>query len=181
MTRKKENAEAFITYLKSKGVKYFYHFTCDKNLKSIKEHGGLYSWYYSVQNGINIPVPGGDYESRALDKQQCLEDYVRLSFCVDHPMRWRLMRNGKKLVLLKIKIDVAAFADTQFSDINAADNNNIHGASLEALQGVDIRATQRKYVKKNDPDFKPHQAECMVKKFIPIEYITNINNPQKIK
>lgn len=175
VTRKKKNDTAFITYLKSKGVKYFYHFTNYNNLKSIKEHGGLYSWHYCENHDIKIPDAGGDYKSRELDLRQGLQDYVRLSFCSDHPMQYRKKNEGAHLVLLKIKIDVAAFADTQFSDVNAAANNNIHGASLEDLRRVDIRATQKHYVKKEDPDFHKHQAECMVKTFIPIEYITNID------
>jgi hypothetical protein len=89
-------------------------------------------------------------------------------------------RTGGRLVLLKIKIDVATFLDTQFSDINAADNNVSHGASFADLRAVDIDATKQTYVSRQSPIFAAHQAECMVKTFVPIEYIENINNPQRI-
>lgn len=180
VTCKKDNAQAFLNHLRSHGVTCFYHFTDVSNLMSIKKLGGLYSWYYCEQNNISIPDAGGDYQSRGLDQRQGLEDYVRLSFCSDHPMAWRKQQEGSTLVLLKIKIDVAAFKDTQFSNVNAAANDNRHGKSLEDLHRVNIAATQQRYVSRENPIFHEHQAECMVKTFIPIEYITNINNPSRI-
>ena len=180
VTCKKENAQAFLNHLKAHGVSCFYHFTAYSNLKSIRKYGGLYSWYYCERNNIPIPNAGGDPMSRKLDRRQGLEDYVRLSFCSDHPMAFRKQQEGSTLVLLKIKIDVATFKDTQFSNVNAAANYNIHGKSLEDLQRVNISATQQHYVSRDNPIFHEHQAECMVKTFIPIEYITNIDNPSKI-
>ena len=180
VTRKKDNAQAFINYLKSHGVSCFYHFTDDSNLRSIRKFGGLYSWYYSSKNGIEIRDAGGDSQSRGLDRRQGLEDYVHLSFCSDHPMAWRKQQEGSHLVLLKIKIDVATFKDTQFSNVNAAANNNRHGKTLEDLHQVNISATQRHFVSRDEDIFHEHQAECMVKTFIPIEYIININNPSII-
>lgn len=177
VTRQKDNAQAYINHLNLHGVKCFYHFTEESNLQSIRKLGGLYSWYYCQQNDIEIPSPGGDSKSRELDSRQGLQNYVRLSFCRDHPMAYRLKQAGKVLRLLQIKIDVAAFIDTQFSNINAADNENQHGKDLEDLQRVNIWATQQTYVSKDSLIFKEHQAECMVETFIPSEYIININNP----
>lgn len=180
VTRKKDNAEEIINYLKIKGVRYFYHFTDENNLQSIKKYGGLYSWHYLKRNDIKIPNSGGDNLSKQLDMKYGLQDYVRLSFCNDHPMAYRLQQSGARLVLLKIRIDVAGFRDTKFSDINATDAGHHHGGEFDDLRRVDIGATQLSYVSKTDPEFKPHQAECMVKTFLPIEYIENINNPQRM-
>lgn len=180
VTRKKDNAEEIINYLRIKGVRYFYHFTDENNLQSIKKYGGLYSWHYLKHNDIKIPNSGGDSLSKQLDMKYGLQDYVRLSFCDDHPMAYRLRQSGARLVLLKIRIDVAGFRETKFSDINATDAGHHHGGEYEDLRRVDIRATQLSYVSKTDPEFKPHQAECMVKTFLPIEYIENINNPQRM-
>lgn len=180
VTCKKENAQVFLEHLKSNGVMFFYHFTDASNLMSIKKYGGLYSWYYCEHNDIVIPNAGGSSLSRELDHRQGLEDYVRLSFCCDHPMAWRKKLEGSNIVLLKIKVDVAAFKDTQFSNVNAAADDNIHGKSLEDLQRVNIQATQERYVSRESPIFHEHQAECMVKTFIPIEYIININNPLRV-
>lgn len=181
VTKRKMNPDAYLNHLRLHGVKYFYHFTDERNIPSIKKQGGLYSWYYCYQHGIEIPNPGGDSQSRNLDSRYDLQDYVRLSFCDDHPMAWRKHKEGAILVLLKIKIDVATFRDTMFSDMNAADSDHTHGSELEDLQRVDIRATQKSYVSGNDPDFHTHQAECMVKTFIPIDYIENITNPNRMR
>lgn len=163
--------------LKANGITCFYHFTDIRNLPSIQTHGGLMSWFYCKKNSIIIPFQGGDDDSEMLDRKYGLEDFVRLSFCNDHPMAWRLQKQGCRLALLRIKIDVAWFRDTLFSDINAADSSHTHGDKLEDLKNVKFSATQRNYVSKNDPDFKLHQAEVMVKTFVPAEYIINLNNP----
>lgn len=174
---KKSESNEIKNWLKANGVSCFYHFTDVRNLPSIRMQGGLLSWHYCKIHGIAIPFQGGNSASEVLDKRYGLEDFVRLSFCNDHPMAWRLQTRGNKLVLLKIKIDVACFRDTQFSDINAADSSHIHGPKLEHLKMINISATKRNYVSKTDPDFKPHQAEVMVKTFVPMEYIINIDNP----
>lgn len=180
VTRKKSDSERFLDYLRRKGITCFYHFTDENNLTSIRLHGGLYSWYYCENHNITIPKAGGSSDSRTLDTRHGLQDYVRLSFCSDHPMQYRLKLAGSKLVLLKIKVDVAAFKDTQFSNMNAAANAVQHGASFEDLERVNIYAVKSTYVRKDDDIFHEHQAECMVKTFIPIEYITNIDHPQRL-
>lgn len=186
VTQPKDDAQVYLNYLRLNGVNCFYHFTDELNLKSIRSLGGLYSWYYCQQNNIKIPNVGGDNLSHKLDMQQGLEDYVRLSFCDDHPMayaKWQAANKNNKpiqLVLLKIKIDVAAFKDTQFSEINAATSGNSHGKTIVDLRKVNIYATQRNYVSRDEEIFHQHQAECMVKTFIPIKYITNINTPKKM-
>lgn len=171
---RKENWEDFYQVLENNGIRYLYHFTDKRNIPSIKRHGGLFSWHYCKNNNINIPCQGGDYDSRELDKKYGLQDYVRLSFCDDHPMAYRLQQSGSDIKILRIKIDVALLKDTLFSDINAADKLHTHGGSLQDLKRVNFGATKRHYVSKSDEDFKPHQAEVMVKTFIPLKYIENI-------
>lgn len=167
----KPNAAAYKNHLVSNGVRYFYHFTDRRNLESIKRMGGLYSWRYCEDHGIAIPYPGGDGTSRSLDSRHGLSDYVRLSFCTDHPMKWVLEQKGYNMVLLRVKIDVACLEGTLFSDINATDNNHHHGGTLEDLKRINIAATQQNYVSRDSEIFKQHQAEVMVKTFIPLEYI----------
>lgn len=181
VTQSKSNSNAYLNHLRLHGVKYFYHFTDERNINSIRKLGGLYSWYYCSQHGIEIPNPGGDSQSRNLDTRYDLQDYVRLSFCNDHPMAFRKHKEGARLVLLKIKIDVAAFRDTAFSDMNAADSDHTHGSELKDLQRVDIGATKKSFVRRDDPDFHTHQAECMVKTFVPIKYIENISHPNRMQ
>ncbi len=158
------------------GIQYLYHFTDRRNIPSIKLHGGLFSWHYCKKNNITIPCQGGDYDSQELDKKYGLEDYVRLSFCNDHPMAYRLQQSGSDIVILKIEVDVALLKGTLFSDINAADKLHTHGGELDDLKRVNFNATKRNYVRKDDDDFKPHQAEVMVKTFVSKKHIVNLDN-----
>lgn len=169
--QKKANAEAYVDYLKENDVRWFYHFTDIRNLPSIIKRGGLYSWYYCVNNGITVPSPGGSELSRSLDMYHGLEDYVRLSFCSDHPMKFGLERNGAKLIQLKIKIDVAGLENAMFSDMNATSNRHLHGPELEDLKRVNLYATKQRYVRRDSLYFEEHQAEVMIKTFVPLKYI----------
>lgn len=177
---KSDDADNILQYLRDNGVYHFYHFTDSRNVEMIKKYGGLYSWDYSEKHNIPVKDYGGDDQSRGLDARHGLQDYVRLSFCSDHPMAYRKHQEGHSLVLLKIKIDVAALKNTLFSNTNAAANDHYHGLGFSALKRVNIRATQQNYVGRDNPIFHEHQAECMVKTFIPKEYIINIENPQRM-
>ncbi len=170
----KENWQDFKRVLDENRVSYLYHFTDNRNIQSIKRHGGLLSWYYCRTHNIPIPYQGGDDVSMELDKKYGLQDYVRLSFCNEHPMKYRLEQSGCAIKVLRIKVDVALLKDTQFSDMNAADKRHTHGKQLENLQMVDFDATKMDYLRNDDPKFKLHQAEVMVKTFIPLKYIENI-------
>lgn len=172
----KNDYTAFMQVLRENGIAYLYHFTDRRNLASIREHGGLYSWAYCGTHGINIPYAGGNDTSRYNDCRYGLQDYVRLSFCNDHPMMWRLKQQGYDLVLLKIKVDAAVLAGTMFSDMNATDGMHSHGESLADLKRVRFSAVHRNYLSREDADFKYHQAEIMVKTFIPANYIVNLNS-----
>ncbi|MBQ7342209.1 MAG: DUF4433 domain-containing protein [Alistipes sp.] len=175
---KKVNSEDFRHLLISHGIKYFYHFTDERNLDSIRKYGGLLSWKSCNTYGVDIPAPGGDIQSRQLDMRYNLQDYVRLSFCEDHPMAYRHKKDGKRLVLLKIKTDVALWENTQFSDINATDGNHFCGKALNDLKRVNFVAVKKTYVSREDKDFKHHQAEILVKTVIPKEFIINLDNPE---
>lgn len=93
-------------------------------------------------------------------------------------MAYRHQKNGVQLVLLEIDIEVATLTDTIFSDRNAADSGHNHGAGINFLRKVDFEAVKMHYVRKDDPNFKPHQAEVLVKTFVPLRYIRNIDNPK---
>lgn len=175
----KDDASAILQYLRISGVSCFYHFTDRKNLESIRDNGGLYSWKYCNDHNIN-GKQGGSGQSQSLDVRHGLQDYVRLSFCDDHPMMYRLGLDGYDLVLLKIDIQVAAFKTTRFSTINATDNGQENGPTLQDLRKVNISATQKHFISRNDEEFKPHQAEVLVKTFIPSRFILNLDSPISI-
>lgn len=142
----KPDKEAIIDLLQNNGIKCFYHFTARANLALIKQHGGLYSWWSLKQRNIKTPFLGGEGFGQQLDVRHGLQDYVRLSFCDDHPMIFKHQQNGIDLVLLKIDIEVATWKDSLFSDINATDNSHHHGGSIEDLKKVDFDAVKRNYV-----------------------------------
>jgi hypothetical protein len=172
---KKYDWKKFEEVLHKNGITKFYHFTDQLNIESIKKSGGLYSWYHCDITGTNITKSGGDTLSRELDTRYSLQDYVRLSFCNDHPMQFRLSKLDYNLVVLEITLEVAYFEHTKFSDMNATDKRHSHGSSLSDLEAVNFSATKRSYVKTEDPEFKQHQAEILAKTWIPLEYIKNIN------
>ncbi|MDC8002121.1 DarT ssDNA thymidine ADP-ribosyltransferase family protein [Aequorivita todarodis] len=176
LLRKKFNWREFQRVLQENGITAFYHFTDYHNLKSIKENNGLYSWHFADSNGIIINFPGGDTLSRDLDKRYGLQDYVRVSFCTNHPMQYRLEKRGRNLALLEVDIEVAYYENTIFCNINATDSSHSKGTELIDLERIRFSATKKRFVSREDPDFKPHQAEVLVKTWIPLENITNINN-----
>lgn len=165
----------FVKYLRDSGITCLYHFTSRRNLESIRRHGGIYSWWYLDTHGIAVPCPGGNSLSKELDRYHGLQDYVRLSLCPEHPMAYRLKQAGEEIVVLRISLDVVEFEETLFSDMNATDSRHSHGGSFEDLKRINIQATQRRFVRREDPDFKSLQAEVMPKTFVPSKYILNLN------
>ena len=166
--------------LENNAIRYFYHFTSEANKDSIERLGGLYSWAEMERQGHSIPCQGGGDLSRALDRRFGLQDYVRLSFCKDHPMAFRLHKEGYKLLLLKFDalamIEAGLLDNAIFSDMNATDNNHQKDWGIEGLHLIDFKATQRSYVARTDPDFKHHQAEIMIPKCVPYSYILSVEN-----
>ena len=173
--RSKEE-EAIIKILEENKIGAFYHFTSIRNLESIKEQGGLYSWYYLKKNGMDIPFTGGNELSHSLDTSKKIADYVHLSFCKDHPMTYRLYGEGEDVAVLTISPEVALLKDTLFSNMNAIDANAIVKGGANGLNCVNFEATKEKYVSRDDPMFKYHQAEVLVKTHIPLKYILDLDD-----
>lgn len=171
----KEEATEIKNYIKENNIRYLYHFTDIRNIKSIIAHGGLFSWYSASQRGVDIINPGGDILSRSLDKRSNLEDYVRLSFTEWHPMMHRKEQEGANIVVLKIHPSVTILHDTLFSNMNATSNMCSIGADLKAFKRINLEATRKAYVKNTDKDFAELQAEVLVKNHLPLKYILNIN------
>lgn len=171
---KKMEYQEYQKVLKANGINHFYHFTDIRNIPTIVKYGGLYSWWASEQLGINVAFSGGDDYSKDLDYAKSLQNYIHLSLCNDHPMMHHVKQRGAHLVLLKISTLVATFADTLFADRNATDKNCLFGSTIADLKHINFPATQRQFIAREDDDFKFHQAEILVKSFIPQEYILNL-------
>lgn len=182
---KKFNWRDFQKILQENGIAGFYHFTDRSNLKSIKENGGLFSWYYCDLNRIEIPMPGGSLGSRQNDTTNGKKDFVRVAFNKEHPMLFIAQRDGRisRPVWLDIDIEVAYFEHTEFSDKNAAAFSSytpIIGKEAQHLSNIrfDIlkKAELVKHYNLLDNEKPYNQAEVLVKTWIPIEYIKNIES-----
>ena len=185
LLEKKTNWQEFSDFFRQKNITSLYHFTDRDNIDSIKRNKGLYSWDYCDKSNIQIPVSGGDQNSRIYDRRYGLQDYVRLSFVKDHPMKFVALRDNRinNAVVLEISIETCYFVNTLFANMNAADSKHTNSKGFSNNDTLDFIKTKVhfdlfrcRYNDLIDMDRKYYQAEILVKTWIPIEYITNINN-----
>ena len=167
-------------YLIDNGIKCLYHFTDKDRLNSIIRHDGLLSYKRCLDEAVVMPIRTDMAVSRDIDAEFGLEDYARLSFCRDLPKVEERKKAGAELVLLKISLEVVTFEDTEFTDMEATLKQMRHGNSFEDLKKVNLRATQTPAYLLSDIEYKQKQAEVLVKGFIPLKYIQNVNNPEKL-
>lgn len=175
---KKSNWQELAQVLQANGINTLYHFTDRANIKSIKENGGLYSWYHCDKNNITILKPGGSVKSRELDRRYNLHDYVRLSFARNHPMMFVARDDERNLnpIVLEVGIEPCFWAETKFSDMNAAKTGHKSGKELIDLNRVHFHTVkQQNHFGLDEAERPYYQAEVLVKTWIPIEFITNIN------
>ena len=156
-------------------VDKFYHFTDARNLKSIVESKGLYSWYSLENKSIKSHVSSNSL-SRNLDIKHGLENYIRLSFTDYNPMSSRVIHEEKReIIWLEIDRSIAFLQDTLFSDKNATDNNVSVSNEFDFLKKLDYPLFEKRYSSLNIDEKKQYQAEILIKEFLPLEYILNID------
>ncbi len=177
---RKNNWKEFQRVLTNNNIRCFYHFTDRSNLQSIRNLGGLFSWYYCYEHCINIPRPGGSDSSWKIDYKKGLQDYVRLSFTPNHPMMYVAKNEGRIIdpVILQIDLDVAYIDTTLFSDINAATlKTPVHiGDELDNLSQIHFSTVKLpNHFDLNDVERPFYQAEILVKTFVPMKYIHEVN------
>lgn len=174
----KMNSPRFQEVLKQNGITTLYHFTDKMNLDSIRKNGGLYSWYYCQQNDISIASPGGSAVSREIDTKKGLQDYVRVSFVRDHPMLYKA-KSDKRIsnpVILEIKTEVICQLETKFATQNAAKSGVIVSPSFDVFNSIRFPLFKKRYFDLSEEERPFYQAEVLVLKNIPIEFISNIHN-----
>ena len=176
----KSCSNEIIQYLIDNGIKCLYHFTDKDRLNSIIRHGGLLSYKRCLDDAVVMPIRIDMASSRDIDAEFGLEDYARLSFCRDLPKVEERKKAGAELVLLKISLEVATFEDTEFTDMEATYKQMRHGNSFEDLKKVNLQTTQKPAHLLSDAERLQKQAEVLVKGFIPLKYIQNVNNPEKL-
>jgi hypothetical protein len=182
---KKSNWQEFQQILQQNNIANLYHFTDRANINSIKQYEGLYSWSYCDKHNIVIPKPGGSMGSRGNDWTNGKVDYVRVAFTKGHPMCYVAQKDGRisNVVWLEISPEIVFWQNTEFADKNAAAFSSYRatiGGTIQHLRNVkfDILEKGLRVQHYNlDENEKPYnQAEVLVKTWIPIDYITNINN-----
>ncbi len=72
-------------------------------------------------------------------------------------------------------MDVACWDSTLFSDINATDNNVKVDGNFNFLKTLDLDIFKKEYRDLDPIGKKRYQAEILVKDFLPIKYIKNID------
>ena len=175
----KDNYQDYKNILQRNGITKLYHFTDRENLESIIRNGGLYSWEDCDNRSITISRPGGGITSRNLDRRDNLQDYVRVSFVTQHPMMYVAMNDNRisNPVILEIDPQVVYWKGTKYADRNATKNGANVGDSLSDFEVIHFNAIKaRTHFDLADEERQFFQAEVLVKNFIPLSYITNINN-----
>jgi hypothetical protein len=173
----KSNWTSFQSIIQQNNITGLYHFTDRANLPSIRQHGGLLSWYYCKQNNITISKPGGSATSWILDERKGLQDFVRVSFVRDHPMMFVAQNDGRLAnpVILEINPEVIYLKSTKYACQNAAKNGITADATLEKFNSIRFPLLRSRYFDLSTEDKPFYQAEILVLQKIPLEYITNIN------
>ena len=166
-----KNINPFLDHVK---VNKFYHFTDKRNLQSIIDNGGLYTWNGLRIRNINGYIASNDI-SHSLDKKKGLENYVRLSFANYHPMS-SFVRDKKNVELIWLEIDrsVSAFEDTLFSNMNATDNSVTVSGEFDFLKKLNFSIFKEEYRSLTTYEKKQYQSEILVKDCVPLEYIVNL-------
>ena len=175
---KKTNYQDYLDVLKQHGITRLYHFTDRDNLQSIVDNSGLLSWADCEAKGIQIPKPGGDTMSRDLDCRRTHQHYVRASFTLKPPMMFVALREGRitNPVILEISLDAVTLKDTKFSDRNAVKSGARIGGTLDHLKNVHFDTVKQiDHFNLDDDEKEFFQAEVLVKNFIPLSMIMNLD------
>ncbi|MBQ8271154.1 MAG: DUF4433 domain-containing protein [Bacteroidaceae bacterium] len=176
----KDDWQAIIDVLNENGIRYLYHFTDRSNIPLIKRYGGLLSWAYCEKHGIRIPKPGGGQLSRQLDVNRNLQDYVRISFTGEHPMKYIAKNDGRITDPVNLIIDIraACIASALYSNKNATIKRepvNI-GSTIDDLKQIHFRSVKAsKHFDLDDEERSYFQAEIMIKTFLSKKYIINLD------
>ena len=169
VARAGDSVESNITVLQSNEFTTLYHFTDAENLESIREHGLLSAT--SVLSKSIKSTMNSDERSRSLDKEKGIEEFVRLSFNDQNPMRHVALKNKRisRAVMLQIKLEVVSRPGVLFSNCNAARHDAVLSASPSIVDFAAVKAKNQFAI----ADEKRHlyQAEVLVPSPLPADLI----------
>ncbi|MBI35728.1 MAG: hypothetical protein CMP67_10250 [Flavobacteriales bacterium] len=171
----KSDAKEIVAFYQANGISEFYHYTDSRNLDSIIQNNGLFS--LREMSNRNIFYHKGSETSE-------LENYIRLSYTQNHPLLHVSKKKGRirKEKTFKISLNVAELKETKFTNVNATRTKTYPtvkmGDDLNFIENnVKINIVKARNYRYLPPNQKPYyQAEIMVKDYLPLEYIKNLNN-----
>lgn len=174
---KRRNWQEFKAVLDENGITTLYHFTDRTNLESIINSGGLYSWRDCQKNNIQVSKPGGSRTSHDIDKHLNLDQYVRLSFALQHPMMYVAKKEGRidDPIVLEIDPSIVYEESCLFADMNATKAESICADTLYFFKRIHFDTVKEdNHFNLEEEEVPYYQAEVLVEHFIPLRYITNI-------
>lgn len=174
----KSNWQLYVNVILNNGIEYLYHFTDIANIDLIKQTQGLYSWAYCDSHKITIPRPGGDELSRNLDKRKGTENYVRLSFCKNHPMEYVAKKESRIINSVKLlcDTDLIYHVGTKYCNMNATKNEAIISDSIEYFKNINFGVCKRNYFDLTPIEKSQYQSEVLVFEHVPMKYIYNLSD-----
>lgn len=171
----KQDFEDLYNVLNQHNISRLYHFTDKVNLKSILSNG-LLSAKEILKRGLPCKYASSK-DSRMIDKEMGLDDFVRLSFVRNHPMMHTSMTSyGLHPVIIEINPFIALMPNVFFSDRNTLRKNAQIGQNASDLKKIDFATILSDIAYYNLPTLEKkikYQAEVIVKNRIGPEMILN--------
>lgn len=124
-----------------KNKRRLFHFTDSRNIDGIRQHGLLPTAALEL-HGVNA-ITGGDADSLGIDRHKGLDQFVRLSFCRNHPMSHTARERGNigEVRILTVNPTVLLRDDVKLADRVATANEAEIGIPDEMIPKMDILAT----------------------------------------
>lgn len=163
-------------------IPFLYHFTDRRNLRLIRDLGGLYPLAEMEERGIEIPAPGSDEGSRIVDRRRSLHRYVHLCFKSNHPMEYVARQQGRiqDSIFLQVHASVLNWDGVLFVPGMANTNGITFHTVDEARDMIDYEVL---YTRTNwsDPEVQQRlqaaeKYEILVPRAIPLDLIRNLPN-----
>lgn len=158
-------------------IGFLYHFTDVRNLRSIKERGGLYSTAILRLMGITDFIPGGNDWSFEADRLSGMDEYVHLCFKPNHPMEYIAKQEGRiqRSVFLLVEPAVIRLPGVRFS-AGVSNKSGVEICDIEQAKGIIDYDVLYKWMDWRDPEIQARRqaaekCEILVPDHIPIKYL----------
>ena len=124
-----------------KNRRRLFHSTDSRNIVGIRQHGLLPTAALEL-HGVNA-ITGGDADSLGIDRHKGLDQFVRLSFCRNHPMSHTARERGNigQVRILTVDPTVLLRDGAKLADRVATANEAEIGIPDEMIPKMDILAT----------------------------------------